>query len=156
MNEKMITRLKWLCYMSLFVCACWFLYVCLKSYDQVFNNHIFGSGGSHSYSFTIFSLYLVFTFGLIGVFVTFFFNVLRGIRREELFPKVNVKVINIGAIIIFLQTMATDNFDQVFVGDGTKQIELTSNPIVLSLAVIVFGAMYKIACFVAAEHDLTV
>ena len=166
MNEKMIKRLKWLCYMSLFVCACWFLFVCFKSYNQIFNEHIFGLENRHihweanntvvGYAVTIFSLYLILTFGLIATFVTFFFNVLRGIKREELFPKANVKVINIGAIIIFLQTVAADNFDQVFITDGPGQIVLTSNPIVLSLAVLVFGAMYKIAFNVAAEHELTV
>ena len=161
MNEKLIRRLKWLCYVSLFFCACWFLFTCFQNY-----NHIFNTAGRHihweaentivGYVVTLFVLYLILTFGLIGTFVTFFINVLRGIRREELFPKANVAVINIGAALIFLRTVADDNFDQVFIAEGPGQIVLTSNPFVLSLVVLVFGAMYKIAYHVAAEHDLTV
>ena len=161
MNEKLITRLKWLCYFSLFVCACWFLFVCGKNYNYLFNTagrHIHWDAKNTivGYAVAMFVIYLVLTFGLIGTFVTFFINVLRGMKREELFPKANVKVINIGAIIMFLQTMAADNFDQIFITDGPGQIILTSNPIVLALVVLVFGAMYKMAYLVAAEHDLTV
>ena len=161
MNEKMIKRLKWLCYMSLFACGCWFLFTCFQNY-----NHLFGSAEHHihwdaknsivGYAVTVFVIYIILTFGLIGTFVTFFVNVLRGIRREEIFPKANVAVINIGAVLIFLQTVAADNFDQAFIADGPGQIVLTSNPFVMALALLVFGAMYKIAYNVAAEHDLTV
>ena len=161
MNEKMIGRLKWLCYMSLFFCACWFLFTCFQNYSHIFDNaerHIHWEAKNTvvEYAVTVFVLHLFLTFGLIETFVTFFVNVLRGLRREELFPKANVAVINIGAILIFLQTVAADNFDQAFIADGPGQIVLTSNPFVLSLAVLVFGAMYKISCCVAAEHDLTV
>lgn len=161
MNVKMIGRLKWLCYMSLFVCACWFLFVCYQNFNFIFDTahrhiHLDAKNTVVAYTATIFVLHLFFTFGLIAAFVTFFVNVLRGIRREELFPKANVAVINIGAILIFLQTVAADNFDQVFIVDGPGQIVLTSNPFVYALALLVFGAMYKIAYDVAAEHDLTV
>ena len=161
MNEKMIRRLKWLCYMSLFVCACWFLFTCFQNYNhlsETATRHIHWEAENYivGYAVTVFVIYLILTFGLIGTFVAFFVNVLRGIRREEIFPKANVAVINIGAVLIFLQTVAADNFDQAFIADDSRQIVLTSNPFVLALAVLVFGAMYKIAYHVAAEHDLTV
>ena len=161
MNEKMIRRLKWLCYLSLFVCACWFLFICFKNINYLSDTanpriHLEAKNTIVAYTVTIFVLHLLLTFGLIGAFVTFFVNVLRGIRREELFPKANIAVINIGAVLIFLQTVAADNFNQAFIADGPGEIVLTSNPFVHALALLVFGAMYKIAYDVAAEHDLTV
>lgn len=161
MNEKLIRRLRWLCYMALFVCACWLLCVCYQN-----DNYFFATEGKHihweanssivKYTVSLFTIHLLLTLGLIGTFVAFFINVLRGIRREEIFPKANIHLINIGAVLIFLQTMAADNFDQVFITDGPTQLVLTSNPFVFALALLVFGAMYKIAYNVAAEHDLTV
>ena len=161
MNEKMVRKLKWLCYTALFVCICWFLYVCFHSYAYIFNTegqHIHLEAGSSivGYTISLFAIHLILTFGLIGICVAFFINILRGLRREELFPKANILVINIGAILIFLQTMTADNFSQIFISEGPGQIVLTSNPFVWALAVLVFGAMYKIANNIAVEHDLTI
>ena len=161
MNEKTIRRLKWLCYLSLFVCVCWFLFTCFQNYNYLFNTtgrHIHWEANNKvlCYAVTILVLYFVLTYGLIGIFITFFIHVLRGMKRDELFPKANIMVINIGAALIFLQTVAADNFDQIFISEGPGQIVLTSNPFVMSLVVLVFGAMYKIAYDVAAEHDLMV
>lgn len=161
MNEKMIRKLKWLCHASMFVCVIWFLYVCFQSYAHIFNTegqhiHLEASSSIVGYTLSLFVIHLILTFGLIGIFIAFFVNILRGLRKEELFPKANILVINIGAILIFLQTVTADNFSQIFISEGPGQIILTSNPFVWALAVLVFGAMYKIAHNIAAEHDLTI
>jgi hypothetical protein len=73
-----------------------------------------------------------------------------------LFPKKNIRLIFIAAILLFLQTVASDNLDQAFISEGPAVIDLTSNPFVQSLILLVFGILYKMGYQVAAEHDLTV
>ena len=65
-------------------------------------------------------------------------------------------IVFVSSILIFLQTIASDNYDQIFLSEGPAVIEVTSNPFVQALVLIVFGVIYKIASQVAAEHDLTV
>ena len=96
------------------------------------------------------------TLAVIGICVIFFINLIKGIRHEELFPKKNIRLIFIAAILLFLQTVASDNLDQAFISEGPAVIDLTSNPFVQSLILLVFGILYKMGYQVAAEHDLTV
>jgi hypothetical protein len=93
---------------------------------------------------------------MIGVCVAFILNTIRGIKNEELFPRKNIRLIFIAALLIFLQTVASDNLSQAFIVRGPGIISLTSNPFVQSLIVLIFGILYKMAHQVAAEHDLTV
>jgi hypothetical protein len=88
--------------------------------------------------------------------VAFFINLIKGIQHEELFPKKNIRLIFIAAILLFLQTVASDNLNQAFISEGPAAIALTSNPFVQSLILLVFGILYKMSYQVAAEHDLTV
>ena len=140
MNEKLTMTLKWLSYVALFFCAVWFVFLCYQSYHQVFD-----TTGSH-----------ILTLAVIGVCVAFFINLIKGIQHEELFPKKNIRLIFIAVLLIFLQTVASDNLDQAFISEGPAAIALTSNPFVQSLILLVFGILYKMGCQVAAEHDLTV
>jgi hypothetical protein len=105
---------------------------------------------------TVFLLYIALTLAVIGICVVFFINLIKGIRHEELFPKKNIRLIFIAAILLFLQTVASDNLNQAFISEGPAVIELTSNPFVQSLILLVFGILYKMGYQVAAEHDLTV
>jgi hypothetical protein len=88
--------------------------------------------------------------------VAFFINLIKGIQHEELFPPKNIRLIFIAAILLFLQTVASDNLNQAFISEGPAAIALTSNPFVQSLILLVFGILYKMGYQVAAEHDLTV
>ena len=96
------------------------------------------------------------TISLIATCFWFFVNILKGIQQEEPFPKKNAIIIFVAAILIFLQTIASDNYNQIFLSEGPAVIKVTSNPFVQALVLIVFGVIYKIASQVAAEHDLTV
>ncbi len=128
MNEKLTMTLKWLSYVALFFCAVWFVFLCYQSYHQVFD-----TTGSHIH-----------------------WEAKQGIQYEELFPKKNIRLIFIAAILLFLQTVASDNLNQAFISEGPAAIALTSNPFVQSLILLVFGILYKMGYQVAAEHDLTV
>ena len=161
MNEKLTTTLKWLSYVALFFCAVWFVFLCYQSYHQVFD-----TTGSHIhweakqklvlFSSTIFISYIVLTLAVMGICVAFFINLIKGIRNEELFPKENIRLIFIGAILLFLQTVASDNLAQAFHSEGPVVMALTSNPFVQALILFVFGILYKMGYQVTAEHDLTV
>ena len=153
MNENLTMTLKWLSYVALFFCAVWFVFLCYQSYHQVFD-----TTGSNQVLFvsTVFLLYIALTLAVIGICVIFFINLIKGIRHEELFPKKNIRLIFIAAILLFLQTVASDNLDQAFISEGPAVIDLTSNPFVQSLILLVFGILYKMGYQVAAEHDLTV
>ena len=161
MNEKLTMTLKWLSYVALFFCAVWFAFLCYKSYHQVFDttgSHIHWEAKQNQVLFvsTLFLLYIALTLSVIGICVAFFINLIKGIRYEELFPKKNIRLIFIAAILLFLQTVASDNLDQAFITKGPAVIGLSSNPFVQSLVVLIFGILYKMAHQVAAEHDLTV
>ena len=161
MNEKLAMTLKWLSFVALFFCAIWFAYLCYHSYHQVFDTtgrHIHWEAKQNQVLFvsTVFLLYIVLTLAVIGICVVFFINLIKGIRHEELFPKKNIRLIFIAAILLFLQTVASDNLDQAFISEGPAVIDLTSNPFVQSLILLVFGILYKMGYQVAAEHDLTV
>ena len=145
MNENLTMTLKWLSYVALFFCAVWFVFLCYQSYHQVFD-----TTGSHIHWEAKQKL------AVIGICVIFFINLIKGIRHEELFPKKNIRLIFIAAILLFLQTVASDNLDQAFISEGPAVIDLTSNPFVQSLILLVFGILYKMGYQVAAEHDLTV
>ena len=132
MNEKLTMTLKWLSYVALFFCAVWFVFLCYQSYHQVFD-----TTGSH-------------------IHWEAKQNQVLGIQYEELFPKKNIRLIFIAAILLFLQTVASDNLNQAFISEGPAAIALTSNPFVQSLILLVFGILYKMGYQVAAEHDLTV
>ena len=122
MNEKLTMTLKWLSYVALFFCAVWFVFLCYQSYHQVFD-----TTGSHIH--------------VIGLCVAFFINLIKGIQYEELFPKKNIRLIFIAAILLFLQTVASDNLNQAFISEGPAAIALTSNPFVQSLILLVFGIL---------------
>ena len=143
MNEKLTMTLKWLSYVALFFCAVWFVFLCYQSYHQVFD-----TTGSH--------IHWEAKQNVIGLCVAFFINLIKGIQYEELFPKKNIRLIFIAAILLFLQTVASDNLNQAFISEGPAAIALTSNPFVQSLILLVFGILYKMGYQVAAEHDLTV
>ena len=161
MNEKLTMTLKWLSYVALFFCAAWFVFLCYQSYHQVFDttgSHIHWEAKQNQVLFVsaVFILYFLLTLAMIGVCVAFILNTIRGIKNEELFPKKNIRLIFIAALLIFLQTVASDNLSQAFIVRGPGIISLTSNPFVQSLIVLIFGILYKMAHQVAAEHDLTV
>ena len=161
MNEKLAMTLRWLSYVALFFCAAWFVFLCYQSYHQVFDttgSHIHWEAKQNQVLFVsaVFILYFLLTLAMIGVCVAFILNTIRGIKNEELFPRKNIRLIFIAALLIFLQTVASDNLSQAFIVRGPGIISLTSNPFVQSLIVLIFGILYKMAHQVAAEHDLTV
>jgi cytochrome c biogenesis protein CcdA len=161
MNEKLTMTLKWLSYVALFFCVDWFVFLCYQSYHQVFDttgSHIHWEAKQNQVLFVsaVFILYFLLTLAMIGVCVAFILNTIRGIKNEELFPRKNIRLIFIAALLIFLQTVASDNLSQAFIVKGPGIISLTSNPFVQSLIVLIFGILYKMAHQVAAEHDLTV
>ena len=154
MNEKLTMTLRWLSYMALFFCAAWFVFLCYQSYHQVFDttgSHIHWEAKQNQVLFvsTVFLSYIALTLAVIGLFI-------KGIQHEELFPKKNIRLIFIAVILLFLQTVASDNLNQAFISKGPAVIALTSNPFVQSLILLVFGILYKMGYQVAAEHDLTV
>ena len=161
MNENLAMTLRWLSYVALFFCAAWFVFLCYQSYHQVFDttgSHIHWEAKQNQVLFVsaVFILYFLLTLAMIGVCVAFILNTIRGIKNEELFPRKNIRLIFIAALLIFLQTVASDNLSQAFIVRGPGIISLTSNPFVQSLIVLIFGILYKMAHQVAAEHDLTV
>jgi hypothetical protein len=104
----------------------------------------------------VFLLYIVLTLAVIGICAVFFINHIKGIRHEELSPKKNIRLIFIAAVLLFLQTVASDNLNQAFISEGPAVIGLSSNPFVQSLILLVFGVLYKMGYQFAAENDLTV
>lgn len=161
MNEHLTRILKIVSYVALFFCACWFAYLCYQSYHHAFDttgNHIQWEAKHTLVRFVsiVFFLYNLLTISLIATCFWFFVNILKGIPQEEPFPKKNTIIIFVAAILIFLQTIASDNYNQIFLSEGPAVIKVTSNPFVQALVLIVFGVIYKIASQVAAEHDLTV
>ena len=161
MNEHLTRILKIVSYVALFFCACWFTYLCYQSYHHAFDttgNHIQWEAKHTLVRFVsiVFFLYNLLTISLIATCFWFFVNILKGIQQEEPFPKKNAIIIFVAAILIFLQTIASDNYNQIFLSEGPAVIKVTSNPFVQALVLIVFGVIYKIASQVAAEHDLTV
>ena len=161
MNEKLTMTLKWLSYVALFFCFAWFVFLCYQSYHQAIDttgSHIHWEAKQNQVLFVsaVFILYFLLTLAMIGVCVAFILNTIRGIKNEELFPRKNIRLIFIAALLIFLQTVASDNLSQAFIVRGPGIISLTSNPFVQSLIVLIFGILYKMAHQVAAEHDLTV
>ena len=161
MNEKLTMTLRWLSYMALFFCAAWFVFLCYQSYHQVFDttgSHIHWEAKQNQVLFvsTVFLLYIALTLIVIGLCVAFFINLIKGIQHEELFPKKNIRLIFIAVLLLFLQTVASDNLNQAFISKGPAVIALTSNPFVQSLILLVFGILYKMGYQVAAEHELTV
>ena len=105
---------------------------------------------------TLFLLYIALTLAVIGLCLAFFINLIKGIQHEELFPKKNIRLIYIAVLLLFRQTVASDNLNQAFISKGPAVIALTSNPFVQSFILLVFGILYKMGYQVAAEHDLTV
>ena len=161
MNEHLTRILKIVSYVALFFCACWFAYLCYQSYHHAFDttgNHIQWEAKHTLVRFVsiVFFLYNLLTISLIATCFWFFVNILKGIQQEEPFPKKNAIIIFVAAILIFLQTIASDNYNQIFLSEGPAVIKVTSNPFVQALVLIVFGVIYTIASQVAAEHDLTV
>ena len=161
MNEHLTRILKIVSYVALFFCACWFAYLCYQSYHHAFDttgNHIQWEAKHTLVRFVsiVFFLYNLLTISLIATCFWFFVNILKGIPQDEPFPKKNAIIIFVAAILIFLQTIASDNYNQIFLSEGPAVIKVTSNPFVQALVLIVFGVIYKIASQVAAEHDLTV
>ncbi|MCR4916416.1 MAG: hypothetical protein K6A96_11740 [Prevotella sp.] len=161
MNGQLTKTLKWLSYVALFFCAAWFVYLCHQSCHQIFDttgNHIHWEAKQNQVLFVsiVFLSYVLLTLSVIGICVAFFVNIIKGIRQEELFPKQNIRIIFVAAFLIFLQTTASDNLSQAFIAQGPAVIELTSNPFVQSLILLVFGILYKMGSQVSAEHDLTV
>ena len=161
MNEKLTVTLKWLSYVALFFCAAWFVFLCYQSYHHIFDttgSHIHWEAKQNQVMFVsaVFLLYIILTLAVIGICVVFFINLIKGIRHEELFPKKNIRLIFIAAVLLFLQTVASDNLDQAFISEGPAVIGLSSNPFVQSLILLVFGVLYKMGYQFAAENDLTV
>lgn len=161
MNEKLIKQLRWFSYTALVFCAFWLVVLCIQNY-----NHLFCTDGSHIHwearqkvvlvAITVLSVYIILTLALIATCSAFFINTLKGISQGVIFPKANINMINATAILIFLQTVAADNLSQAFISESPLSIALSSNPFVQSLAVLVFGIMYRIAYQLAEENELTV
>lgn len=166
MNKKMLGGLRRLCYVALFFCACWLAVLCRRSYyalSDTSGSHVFFEGEGSAYMVTVFVLHALLSLALIALCVTFVVNVLRGIRRDDLFPRANVVLLRLGAVVVFCYAFVQDNLGQAFLnpadvasGAVRTALMLSDTPLVLTLLVVIFGQMYKIARELAVESELTV
>jgi len=161
-NEKLIKRLKWLCYAGLLCCLCWLLIIGVQTYNEAVGTtdvsvH-WGDAAVQPLAGIIFVVYTVLALSLAVLAGCFFVNILRGVQRGEIFPKCNIAVIVAGAVLTFFYINVRMNMGLAFMSgsDAMPPVGVDTDSLVVPLALLVFGVMYRLGHDLARENELTI
>jgi len=84
----------------------------------------------------------------------FLFRINRGLDNGEIFPKSNIPVIRLTALVAALLAFVHCNYDAVVRGESALMID--SNVILIPLIVLLFAGLYKMAYLAAKDSHLAI
>lgn len=89
-----------------------------------------------------------------ALLITFLVKQLVAIKKGILFPRINVRIINLIALCYFIGDFCAENTALMFFENNPLLIN--DSTIIYTLLFIIFGILYKMAVDVAEENNLTV
>lgn len=89
-----------------------------------------------------------------GLITTFLVNTIKGLKSGNLFPAVNVPILHVSAIALFVYNFCYSNGG--ILASSEHNLLLDTDDVAISLIVVVFAMIYKIAVKVSEENSLTI
>lgn len=84
----------------------------------------------------------------------FIFNSLKSLKNGILFPWCNVGILYASAVSYFVYTFCNSNI--VIVAGVERNILLNADDLMVSLIIVIFAVIYKVAVKVSMENSLTI
>lgn len=84
----------------------------------------------------------------------FLYRINKGLKEGEIFPKSNIPIIRWTALVAALLAFVHSNYDAVVKGESVFMLD--SNFILISLIVLLFGGLYKMAYLAAKDSKLAI
>ena len=160
MKKKGVQSLKVLCYVALTFCALYLIAIFVECPSYFYAN---GKGEYVRWNIEnawirgmIAIGYVSLAFVAVVLSAWFFMNILRGIRGGDIFPRRNVCILYALAMVLFPFSVFSKNLTLALSASPHGSIEITDTNILLSLAVLIFAQMYKIAQQAVEDSNLTV
>ena len=89
-----------------------------------------------------------------GLITTFLVKTIKGLKNGSLFPAVNVPILYASAIALFIYSFCYSN---VGILTGSEHnLLIDTDDVVVSLILVVFAMIYRIAVKVSEENSLTI
>ncbi|MBE6216877.1 MAG: DUF2975 domain-containing protein [Bacteroidales bacterium] len=89
-----------------------------------------------------------------GLITTFLVKTIKGLKNGNLFPAANVPVLYVSAIALFIYNFCYSN-GGILTGSA-HNILIDTDDVAISLIVVVFAMIYRIAVKVSEENSLTI
>ncbi len=157
-TQRTVKNIRICCYVALFLCVIWAVF-----YVFVFSSFFTGKGGVNQVvdwskqpllkiSFFVVD---ILSLGLtIGLCVKATLNFLKGIRKNMVFPKSNVKLFFWLALTYFIHRLCWSNHPVYYREEFTFGYAHTD--VVIPFCILFFAFMYKLAADAVEENSLTI
>ena len=142
--------------LAIFFCVVNAVWVCVLSHNvyTAENNFLTFEKAPRFIFFAIFYGRLIFQPLYNTLLITFLVKQLVAIKKGILFPRINVRIINLIALCYFIGDFCAENTALMFFENNPLLIN--DSTIIYTLLFIIFGILYKMAVDVAEENNLTV
>ena len=98
----------------------------------------------------------VFIFITAGLLIAFVKNIIKSIKRGEIFNRCNVRILFALAVVLPINAFLSDNLSTVCLAADRGTIILTDTPFVYIAVTLLVAILYKLACDAAEEQKLAV
>lgn len=160
MEKNNVKSLRVMCYLALVLCAIYGIAVIVQCPEYFLANaggeYVRWKGENAWIKGSIAIGYV--STALIAIFLAscFFFNILKGIKTENIFPKHNIKVLYFLTATTFFLLFFSDNLSMALSANPHGIIVMTDINLLLPLAVFIFTQMYKIAHMAMEDSRLAI
>ena len=142
------------CYVALAFCGVYTVFMALH-FIQLLNgkNDIdWLQNGIVKLSF--FSLYVISSFLMMGMWIKVVLNILKGLRESVVFPKNNVHLLFWLALVYFIYILCWSN--QMILYHDEFAFRVQANNLIMPFFLLFFAFMYKVAADAVEENNLTI
>lgn len=140
-----------LCYVILFFCALC-LYVAVADIIAGLNGFEFSTKPKFAQYFIFYGKHF-FSIALVGVLSAIIINTLKGIKTNNAFPKKNVILIYVLAVVDMLMHFCSWNWHIL---NGERYISLDGDVLITPMVLVIFGILYSIAHKASVDSNLAI
>lgn len=110
------------------------------------------------FQLTVFTCRLLFCIAYNIAIIIFLIKTMKALKNGIIFPRSNISLLYFTAICYFIGTLSRDNFDNILLTQTPRAtfFAIDSSTILITLLLVVFALLYKIAADISEENNLTI
>lgn len=140
-----------LCYLTLFFCALC-LYVVAADIISGLKGFEFSPDPKFAHYFIFYGKHF-FSIALVGVLSAIIVNTLKGIKTNNAFPKKNVTLIYVLAVVDMLMHFCSCNWHIL---NGERYISIDGDVLITPMVLVIFGILYSMAHKASVDSNLAI